>query len=140
MPLDLSSLKKAVTSLENTLNVAENPEFMEKLNDIQRNAFKSGVVQNFEFTYELSWKFIQRWIRLNKTPEDAEPRTRKDLFRIAARFGLIKDPLPWFKYAEARNMVSHTYDQEKADEVFNAATEFIHDAKHLLSQLEALND
>lgn len=140
MSLDLSSFKKAVASLESAVNIAGSSPFMEGLTTDEREVIKAGVIQNFEFTFELSWKFIQRWIRLNKTPEDADPRTRKDLFRQAARFGLIEQPVRWFEYGDARNITSHTYNESKAAWVFEVAMRFIHDAKYLLRQLEALND
>jgi len=138
--LDLSSLKSAVVSMEKTISVVHDKAFMNNLNEDQRNAIRSGVIQNFEFTYELSWKFVQRWIRLNKTPEDADTRTRKDLFRMAAHYRLISDPIPWFEYGEARNITSHTYDEVKAKSVYDVAVRFIDDAKYLLKQLEISND
>jgi len=138
--LDLSSLQKAVNSLEALLERAQDKAFMDNLDDIVQNGIRAGVIQNFEFTFELCWKFIQRWIRLNSSPEDAEPRTRKDLFRMAARYGLITDPILWFDYAEARNLTSHTYDENRAQEVFAAAVNFIGEAKYLLAQLGARND
>ena len=33
-----------------------------------------------------------------------------------------------------------TYDEDAAENVFAEATEFVHDAKHLLKMLEARND
>ena len=140
MALDLSSLEKAITSLENLVHRTQDPGFMNGLDEIARNGLMAGVIQNFEFTYELCRKFIQRWIRINKTPEDAEPRTRKDLFRMAAQYGLVRDPLPWFEYGEARNITSHTYDEATADRVYEAAVRFPGDAKYLLDQLKAAND
>ena len=86
-------------------------------------------------------EFIKRWIRENGSPEDADyPRTRKDLFRMAARYGLIKDPIPWFDYGNARNLMSHTYDHEKVQEIYSITYEFLQDAKFLLKQLEENND
>ena len=84
---------------------------------------------------------LQRWIKNNISPEEAEhPRTRKELFRIAARKGLIQDPTAWFEYAEARNMTSHTYDENNALSVFETAKKFLPDAELLLSKLGELND
>jgi nucleotidyltransferase substrate binding protein (TIGR01987 family) len=138
--LELHSLKKAVTAMKQTLERAEDKAFMDNQDAITRNAIRSGVIQHFEFTYELCWKFIQRWIRLNRTPEDADhPRTRKDLFRLAAQNGLIANPSPWFKYAEARNITSHAYDDNKADAVYFASKTFILDAEYLLERLEKAN-
>jgi nucleotidyltransferase substrate binding protein (TIGR01987 family) len=137
--LDLTSLKKAIEALERSLGtshesaVAENERLME--------AVRAGVVQNFEVAYEQSWKFIQRWLVENKSAADAEnPRTRKELFRMAARYGLIPDPIAWFSYGDTRNLTAHTYDAEQAIAVYKAAELFLADAMILLANLESLND
>jgi len=141
MSLDLRSLEKAITAMQQILERAEDPALAARLDEITLKAIRSGAIQHFEFTFDLAWKFIQRWIRTNLTPEDADfPRTRKELFRIAARHGLIADPLPWFAYAEARNITSHTYDEAAAEKVYRTAQRFIEDARYLLDQLEKRND
>jgi nucleotidyltransferase substrate binding protein (TIGR01987 family) len=141
MALDLSSLRKSVTALERIAVRSQDEEFMNSLDELTQNAIRSGVIQHFEFTYELCWKMIQRWIRINKTPEDADhARTRKELIRLAARCGLIADPISWFAYGEARNITSLTYDEETAEAVFEAAGKIVYDATYLLAQLERLND
>lgn len=141
MTLDLESLKKAVKSFEALIAKTSDESFMSGLDDVTRFGLKAGVIQNFEFTYELCWKFVQRWIRANVNPEDADhPRTRKELFRIAARYGLIEDPLPWFAYGDSRNLTSHTYDENMAEEVYRTALKFIKDAGALLNRLEKAND
>ena len=74
---------------------------MSGLSKEQADTIRANVIQNFEFTYELCWKFIQRWLRENRFLEEASlPRTRKDLFRMAARHGLIEHPERWFDYGE----------------------------------------
>ena len=139
MILDLSSLIKAVKSLDKILNIALSNK-MDKLDQDLKDAVRAGVIQNFEFTYELCWKFMQRWLKENQNKEEANfPRTRKDLFRIAAKCGLIKDPESWFVYGDARNLTAHTYSEDTAEIVFEAAVKFIGDAKYLLSKLEQNN-
>ncbi len=140
MALDLSSLEKAVASLKNAVTVVRSSEADERFTDQVIVILKAGLIQNFEFTYELSWKMIQRWIRVNLSPEDAEPRTKKDLFRLAADRGLIADPLRWFEYAEVRNLTTHTYDQAKAERIIEAAIRFLVDAESLLAELSSRND
>ena len=91
--------------------------------------------------YGCCWNYIQRWLKENAPSEQAEfPRSRKELFRLAARFGLIDDPLPWFSYGDARNLSSHTYDEEKAESVYETALDFVKDARNLLEKLKELND
>lgn len=111
------------------------------MSDDAQEAIRAGVIQHFKVAYEQCWKFVQRWIRENQKPEDADhPRTRKDLFRAAARYGLIPDPVVWFLYGDARNLTSHIYDQRQANEVYEIAKQFAPDARALLDRLESLND
>ena len=141
MTLDLSSLRKAIGSLDKTLKVAENKILAAELDNDAKDAIRAGVIQNFEFTYELCWKFMRRWLKENADVEEAEyPRTRKELFRLASRFGLIKEPLSWFSYSDARNLTSHTYDEDKAESVYETAVGFLGDARYLLDRLQERND
>jgi nucleotidyltransferase substrate binding protein (TIGR01987 family) len=141
MKLDLSSLRRAVESLERTIKVADDRDFMAGLSDDQKDAIRAGVIQNFEVAYEFCWKYIQRWLKENAAGGEAEfPRARKELFRMAARYGLIKDPLPWFSFGDARNLTAHTYDEDKAQYIYETAVSFINDARYLLEKLEERND
>ena len=136
MTLDLSSLKKGILSLEAALQVAES-EKVSLFSEAEKKVIKAGVIQNFEFAYELCWKFIQRWLGENQNPQDAaSPITRKELFRMAARNGLIKDPENWFAYSAARNVTAHTYDGKTAEMVYAQAKPLLGDARYLLEQLE----
>jgi nucleotidyltransferase substrate binding protein (TIGR01987 family) len=140
MWLDLSSLRKGISSLRTALEVAA-AEKMSGFDRATQDVIKAGVIQNFEFTYELCWKFIQRWLKENHPGEDADlPRSRRELFRMAARYGLIDDPAPWFDYGDARNMTAHVYDEQRAQVVYDAAVRFINEAEALLKCLEANND
>ena len=139
MTLNLTSLEKATAALEKSI-IAADSEVTASNKDIA-DTIRSGVIQNFEVAYEQCWKFIRRWIRENRTPEDADhPRTRKELFRLAARYKLISDPSPWFEFGDARNLTSHTYEEEHAETVFTAARRFLPYAVELLENLRAMND
>ena len=140
MKLDLSSLRKAVESLQNTLEVADDKDFMSPLSDNQKDAIRAGVIQNFEFTYELCWKFMKRWLQVNLGSVYVEGVARRQLFRLSAENKLINDVDRWMEYHDARNETSHTYDQAKAEDVSATAREFLTDARKLLHAIEARND
>lgn len=139
MALDLSSLQKAVGSLERSIGVA-NAQIKGAVDTAVEEVIRAGVIQNFEFTYELCIKFIKRWIETNMSAVSADTLTFKEIVRMAAESQLIHDVDDWLEYRDARNETSHTYDNDKADDVYNIALNFAKDAKQLLLTLEKKND
>ncbi len=121
--LDLTSLMNAVSRLEEAF--AEPPA-----NELERD----GCIQRFEYTYELCWKMMRRQLVLMEAG-DADLLGRRELFREAARRGLITDPEMWFTFQKARNLTSHNYDPEKAEETYQAAFLFVPQARGLLNAL-----
>ena len=138
MSLQLDSLEKAINALERSIKTSGS---MENWDDDLQDTVRAGVIHNFEVAYELCWKMIQRWLKENvgKTSVDSA-NTRRGLFRLAAENHLITDVERWMDYHSRRNDTSHTYDEDRAQSVFDDAREFIHDAKQLFSTLEAHND
>lgn len=98
---------------------------------------RDGVIQRFEYTVDLCWKFLQRYLKDIAQVDDAVIRTKKDLFREAARVRLIPDAGTWIAHYEARNETSHTYNANVAARVFERACLSAPDARALL---EALRD
>lgn len=135
MPLDLSSLKKAIDSFDRALKVAGG-----RTNSEQVEVIRAGVIQNFKCTYERCWKFMKRWLELNSGAAAADGSTRKELFRLAAESRLITGVENWFKYHAARNKIAHAYDPAKAAEIYVLAAPFAADARGLLKVLEQRND
>ena len=139
--LDLTSLTDAVSALERTLRFisGRKPAFAD-LQKEEQDIYTSAVVQHFEFTYELCWKFMRRWLENNLSPGSTGGLTRKQLFRIAAEERLIEDVEAWFRYHELRNLTSHTYNNSIANEILDAASPFSLASRALLTALEARND
>ena len=100
----------------------------------------SGVIQNFEVTYGLSWKLMARWLNTYIGAGIADGVTKRGLFRLAAENRLLTDVDVWMQHHDARNDTSHIYDQEKAKLVYRATREFAHDARRLLEALGDRND
>ncbi|MBS4026155.1 MAG: nucleotidyltransferase substrate binding protein [Clostridia bacterium] len=140
MLLDLSSLRKAVLSLERALNFANKRLAISNILLDEKEVIQAGVIQNFEFTYELCWKYMKRWLELNLIPGLLDGATRKELFRNALEQKLILDFSSWTRYHELRNITSHTYNREVADEIYSSTNGFLRDAIFLLKALEARND
>jgi nucleotidyltransferase substrate binding protein (TIGR01987 family) len=140
MPLELQSLRNATTSLGQALQRSEDPTLMGGMDETLRTVVQSGVIKHFEFTYELCWKFIKRWLEENVNRTVADGVTRRELFRLGAEQRLIDDVDRWMDHHEARNQTSHTYRKATADRVYAAIPAFLDDARLLLAALEARND
>lgn len=123
MSLMLAPLEKAVASLEKAIAQPKN-EFI-----------RDAVIQRFEYTYELCWKMLRRQLAEDQGDAEVKLLSRKELFRMAAEYGMLTDPVAWFKYHKARNETSQLYDETKAEEVYAVAIEFREDAVKLLQLL-----
>lgn len=138
MALELNSLVKAVDALDRAVRVA-GKEIQGPVNTDREEVIRAGVIQNFELTYELCWKFMKRWLEANAAgPVDGF--SMKELFRMAAERQLIDDVHPWFGYHQKRNKASHTYDAVTANDVFETSVRFLVDARKLLNVLASKND
>ncbi|HLC16238.1 MAG TPA: nucleotidyltransferase substrate binding protein [Thermodesulfovibrionia bacterium] len=132
MKLDFTSFKKALESLNRAILRSQNEPDDEELRD--------AVIQRFEYTYELSWKMLKRQIEHDSpTPSEIDRLSFRDLLRDGRERGLITDVEQWMDYREQRNITSHTYDEQKAESVYDSALSFYKDAKVLLDELERRN-
>lgn len=100
----------------------------EMKNDLDRD----GVIQRFEFTFELVWKVIQEYA-MEEGLEVASPR---EAFRTAADLGLIKDPVVWFEFLKDRNRTTHLYDEKEAKDVVSHLPSFISATESLIAAFQ----
>ncbi|WCL51189.1 HI0074 family nucleotidyltransferase substrate-binding subunit [Leptospira sp. GIMC2001] len=138
MSLDLSPFYKSLQSLENSLGDYKLAYESDKKNFLI--TLQAGVIQNFEVTYELAWKFIKRWLEVNISPNITMGITKKELYRLAGENGLIDNVEDWFEYHKVRNETVHTYDREVASRAFDITTKFLKSAELLRKSLELRND
>ena len=76
---------------------------------------RDGVIQRFEFTTELAWKACRE-----KLLEDGYVNidSPKATMRQAYAAGLIDDEETWLSLLQARNLSSHMYSEEQAEQIF----------------------
>ena len=140
MPLELAGLCDSVSRLDEALTHHRNAALLDGLPPGLPAVINAGVIKRFEFTYELAWKFIKRWLEVNISPDAADGATRRELFRHGAEHRLIDDVEIWMRYHRARSLTAHTYQQDTADAVLSVIPDFLSDAQSLLAALEARND
>ena len=127
--INIESLSSAVQRLEEGLH-----RYQRDVSDIQ---IRDGLVQRFEFTYELSHKTLKRYLELTSpSPAEFDQMVFADLVRSGNEQGLLSgDWTVWKNFREMRGSTSHAYDEAIAMKVVAGIPEFLQEAKFLLEQL-----
>ncbi len=73
-----------------------------------------GMIQAFEFTYELAWKTIKDFF---ENQGDVYIQGSRDAIRLAFKRGLIENGQVWMNMIEDRIKIIHTYNKETADKI-----------------------
>lgn len=137
--IDLGAFRTTLASLQDGLEVVQSPWFKAQTPQVQ-NTLIAGVIQNFEFVYEIGFKTLRRRLEIDAAvPTEVDALGFRDLLRRAAEQGLIDEVESWFRYRELRNITAHTYDSARAHGVYLQTVEFIRSATSLLERLEARN-
>lgn len=97
---------RALPTLTEAVQLAEERELS--------NLEQQGMVQGFEFTHELAWNVLKDYL-LEKGIVGIIGS--KDATREAFRNGLIEDGEAWMEMIRARNLSSHTYNPDTAEEI-----------------------
>lgn len=130
MPLDLTSLVNAMQRLEEGL--------ARYRSDISDTQIRDGLIQRFEFTYELSHKMLRRYLEsAAANPAEFDAADFQYLIRTGNEQGLLLSAWPeWRKFRDMRSKTSHTYDEGIALQVVEGIPAFLQEARYLLSELE----
>jgi nucleotidyltransferase substrate binding protein (TIGR01987 family) len=129
--LDVSSFRNAVASLEEALT--------EHHKDTDNRLIRDATIQRFEYTYELSHTMLKRYLEISEaSAQNVDQMSFSNLIRTGSERGLLLNGwASWKQYRDARNMTSHTYDEDKAIQVCAIIPQFFSDAQFLLAQLQA---
>jgi nucleotidyltransferase substrate binding protein (TIGR01987 family) len=117
----LDNFERAVLRLEAALQY--DPEVL----DIALDA----VIQRFEFTFEQAGKSI----RLAAKAVGYDCKSPRGCLKLAYKMEWIEDEEKWLRLLEARNLTSHTYDQETVMEVYETVKDNFEVFQGLLEEL-----
>lgn len=134
----MADIKLDLTPFHNALaRLTEGLARYEK--DTTDTQIRDGLIQRFEFTYEVSHKMLKRYLEMTSaTPEDYDSIAFQDLIRTGNEQGLLLgDWSRWEKYRDMRSKTSHTYAEEVALEVVAQTPVFLEEASHLHNKLQA---
>ncbi len=77
-----------------------------------------GVIQRFEFTFELAWKTLKDYLLYRKVR--LERSGPADVIKAAFATGYITEGEIWMEALDARNEMSHVYQRAAFDRVLAA--------------------
>lgn len=105
--------------------------------DTDDEQIRDGLIQRFEFSYELSHKLIKRYLEQTSAHADEiDVMSFAELIRTANEKGLLlNDWEKWRIYRQMRNMTSHTYNEKIAILVVEGIPDFIKECDYLLNKL-----
>ena len=135
MKLDLTPLEDAVAQLEEALDVYHSDLVLN--NPRLKRHLRAAVIQAFEFTYELSFGMLKRYLELaSANPSEIDELVFNDVIREAYRQALLRSELPeWMEFRRNRGTTSHAYNEDEAQEVFESVPDFLQEARYLLNRL-----
>lgn len=105
------NFRKALAKMSEAIDiVAENYDWQDSIDEL----LKEGLIQRFEYTHELAWKVMKDY---EEYQGYNNIRGSRDAIRLALQIGIIEDK-EWLETIEDRNLTSHNYDEEVAEDVF----------------------
>lgn len=104
---------KKLNNFSNCLSVLKNADFSNANED---DIYRTGVIGQFNLTFELAWKALQSVLRLHGAQE-AETGSPREILQLGYKFGFINDPAVWLMMLKKRNSAAHVYDENEADEL-----------------------
>ena len=97
------------------------PNFIKAFSNLERSLSSpileprdlSGIIKDFEMTYELSWKVLKKKLQA----EGHQTLGAKDVYSKAFQLGFIENEGAWLKMIECRNQTAHVYDEAAANAI-----------------------
>jgi nucleotidyltransferase substrate binding protein (TIGR01987 family) len=130
MELDISALERAIARLEEAVEAYRK--------DTTQSLIRDGLVQRFEFTYEISNKLLRRYLAANSgSPELIRDANFAEIIRIGNQHGLLLGNWPrWKRFRDMRARTGHSYDEAIALDVVAGIPACPDEARFLRDRLQ----
>lgn len=104
---------KKVDNFSNCLNVLKNADFELAY---QNEIYRTGIIGQFNLTFELSWKALQSVLREHGV-ESFDTGSPREILQLGYKFGFINDAELWLVMLKKRNTSVHIYSEDEVDEM-----------------------
>lgn len=104
---------KKLDNFLSCLKVLEKADFgLAENNEI----YRTGIIGQFNLTFELAWKALQQVLRLHGVQE-AETGSPREILQLGYKVGFVDDAPVWLLMLKKRNQSVHLYDEDEIDEL-----------------------
>jgi len=110
-------LNRNLINLEKAIN-----RFEEALQEPESSIVQDATIQRFEFTYELMWKTLKSFLEDIHGIRAVSPR---QVFKEAYGLSLIEQEDMFLEMIHSRNLLSHTYNEKTANEIYNKCPSYL---------------
>lgn len=104
---------KKLDNFSNCLTILRNADF--KLAD-NNDIYRTGVIGQFNLTFELAWKALQEILRLHGA-EGADTGSPREILQLGYKLGFVNDSTVWLLMLKKRNTSVHIYNEQEVDEM-----------------------
>lgn len=130
------NIEKVLIKIKNFKRALAKFEDADFSRDDPNDFYCEGVLLHFSLTFELAWKALKEVMNSHKISE-ANTGSPREILKVAYKVGFIHDESSWLLMADARNVLSHVYDEDNAREYFHLLhNKFIPELQQLLETLE----
>lgn len=104
----LDNYTRATAQLDSAVELMRTRE----LSDLE----KQGVIQAFEFTWELAWNLLKDYLTWQG---ESDITGARDAIRESFKLGLIEEGQVWMSMLQDRNRTAHTYNESTMREILS---------------------
>lgn len=104
---------KKPDNFSNCLTILRNADF--KLAD-NNDIYRTGVIGQFNLTFELAWKALQEILRLHGA-EGVDTGSPREILQLGYKLGFVNDSAVWLLMLKKRNTSVHIYNEQEVDEM-----------------------
>ena len=104
---------KKLDNFSNCLTILRNADF--KLAD-NNDIYRTGVIGQFNLTFELTWKALQEILRLHGA-EEADTGSPREILQLGYKLGFVNESAVWLLMLKKRNTSVHIYNEQEVDEM-----------------------
>jgi nucleotidyltransferase substrate binding protein (TIGR01987 family) len=132
--LDLTDYANSVASLERSIT-----SYKTETDSEYREVLRDSSIQRFEYVFESLHKILRKYLswHIPMPQVKVSELSFAELVRTANEHGLFTESYEvWSNYRKMRNITSHTYNEDAAEQVLEIIPAFLEEVKKFLTKMQ----